>query len=115
MRAIAIPWVPEKDVFEQSLRLIVLLNLLDALYTTFWVVKGLAVEANPLMAGALMLSPQLFVLSKLALVSLSVYVLWTLREVPAARLASVPVALIYAFVGGQHLGFMGLLGWITFF
>jgi len=115
MRAIALPLVPEQDVFEQSLRLILLLNLLDALYTTFWVVKGFAEEANPLMAGALAISPSTFVLAKIALVSLSVSMLWRLRHLPAARLAAVPAGLIYAFIGGQHIGFLGLLAWVTIF
>ena len=67
--------------------------------------SGLATEANPLMAGALDSGPGLFILSKVALVGLAAALLYRNRFASTARLALVPVALLYAFVGGGHVGF----------
>ena len=99
----------QEDALERSLRLVILLNLMDALYTLAWVHWGWASEANPIMAGALDIGPAIFILSKIALVSLSVYTLWQNRDRALARLAVIPLAALYAFVGGQHLGFAGLM------
>ena len=99
-----------EDAFERSLRLILLLNLLDALYTSYWMGLGWMSEANPLMAHAFERGPGLFLLSKLMLVSLSVWVLWQHRDRQLARLSAIPLGMLYAFVGGQHLGFAALTG-----
>ena len=90
--------------FEGGLRALLVLNLLDAFATLTWVYLGHASEANPLMAMAIDAGPAAFVLSKVALVCLAVALLWRHREVITARLALVPLALLYALVGGGHLG-----------
>lgn len=99
-----------EDAFEKSLRLILLLNLLDALYTTYWLGLGWASEANPVMASAFELGPVLFLVSKLMLVSMSVWLLWRNRDRMLARLSAIPLGMLYAFVAGQHLGFAALTG-----
>jgi len=99
----------QEEALENALRLVVLLNLMDALYTLAWVHWGWASEANPVMAGAMDMGPAIFILSKIALVSLSVHVLWSNRDKLLARISVIPLALLYAFVGGQHLGFAALL------
>jgi len=99
----------QEEALERSLRLVILLNLMDALYTQAWVHWGWATEANPVMAGAMDMGPSVFILSKVALVSLSVWVLWNNRDQLMARLSVIPLAALYAFVGGHHLGFAGLL------
>jgi hypothetical protein len=91
--------------FEIGLRALLVLNLLDATATYFWVHTGLASEANPLMAGAISLGPSAFLLSKVALVGLAVLLLWRNREEHGARMALVPLSLLYAFVAGGHIGF----------
>jgi hypothetical protein len=91
--------------FEAGLGALVVLNLADALFTLGWVEVGLATEANPVMAGAMTLGPGLFVLSKVALVTLATTLLYRNRSLLTARLALVPLALLYAFVGGGHVGF----------
>lgn len=91
--------------FEAGLGALVVLNLADALFTLGWVEAGLATEANPVMAGALNLGPGLFILSKVLLVGFAAILLYRNRGTAAARFALVPVALLYAFVGGSHVGF----------
>ncbi len=91
--------------FEAGLRALLLLNLLDAFATLTWVLNGLAHEANPVMAQAIDLGPAAFVLSKVALVTLAAGLLWRNRSSLTARVALVPVVLLYAFVGGGHIGF----------
>lgn len=90
--------------FESGLRALLLLNLLDAFCTIAWIHWGHAAEANPLMAQAIGLGPAVFILSKVALVCLAVTLLWRHRHVASARLALVPLALLYAAVGGAHMG-----------
>ena len=90
--------------FEGGLRALLVLNLLDAFATLIWVHVGHASEANPLMAMAIDSGPAVFLLSKVALVCLAVTLLWRVREVAGARLALVPLALLYALVAGGHLG-----------
>jgi|GEM_PF-3009670 len=96
--------------FEGGLRILVMLNLFDALATLFWVEAGLATEANPVMAQALDSGPALFILSKVALVSLAVGLLWRLRAERFARIAAIPLGGLYALVAGGHVGFGMLAG-----
>jgi hypothetical protein len=96
--------------FENGLRALLVLNLADALFTLAWVQSGLASEANPVMAGAIDLGPAIFILSKIGLVSLAVLLLWRNRTRLSARLALVPLAMLYAFVAGGHVGFAILQG-----
>jgi len=101
--------------FEGGLKGLLLLNLFDGLSTVGWLHTGQATEANPVMAAAYAGGPALFLLSKLALVMLGVGLLWRIRHHKTARLAIVPLCLLYAFVGGGHVGwaigqFLGVLG-----
>lgn len=59
---------------------IVVLNLLDAMFTLAYTQGGLAREANPLLDRVLAGSPVGFVLVKLGLVSLGVALLWRWRH-----------------------------------
>ena len=52
---------------------ILVMNLIDAAFTIGWTSAGLATEANPLLDDVLARSPVLFMLAKLALVSLGKY------------------------------------------
>lgn len=90
--------------FEKALKAILVLNLVDLVSTQWWVITGVTTEANPLMAQALGAGPAAFMLAKLALVGLAVTLLWRHRERRMARVAAVPMALLYAFIGGSHLG-----------
>jgi hypothetical protein len=89
---------------------VVVLNLLDAMFTLVYTRSGVATESNPLMDQVLSHSPVLFMMAKLALVSLGVLVLWRLRERRAARFGLVATAgayttlLAYHLSGVEHLG-----------
>ena len=97
--------------FDRGLRAILWLNLVDALGTLTWLQMGLATEANPVMAWALELGPAVFILSKVALVCQAVGLLWRHRRNGGARLALVPVAILYALVVGTHIGFAMYQSW----
>lgn len=98
------------DVAERALGAILVLNLFDALATLFWVHGGFATEANPVMAQAMESGPAPFILAKVALVTLAAGLLWRLREHHMARLALIPLGLLYAGVCGGHVGFGVLAG-----
>lgn len=84
---------------EGIVKVTLVLNLLDALFTLVWVGTGLATEANPLLHDLVHEHPLAFVTSKLALVTLGSLLLWRLRRRP--------LAVIAIFVG--FLAYYGLL------
>jgi hypothetical protein len=90
--------------FHRALSALLLLNLFDAVSTSLWVGLGVTSEANPLMVTAMELGLGPFVLGKVALVGLAVWLLWGLRARMAARVAALPAVLLYCFIGGTHLG-----------
>ncbi|MBZ0233312.1 MAG: DUF5658 family protein [Deltaproteobacteria bacterium] len=83
--------------------LVIILNLLDALWTLCFVEAGVANEANPLMSSALGHGPVSFMVLKLALVSLSVLLLWRLRHRRSANVALYSGATAYSLVVAYHL------------
>lgn len=82
---------------------LLVLNLLDALFTLVWVRAGLAREANPLIAQLVNEHAVGFVLVKLALVSLGSWLLWQYRERPAAVIAIVAAFLTYYLILLYHI------------
>lgn len=83
--------------------LIFALNVVDAVATLYWVVNGLAREANPLMRELLGIHPLLFVFAKLSLVGLGVWVLWRHRHRPLAVVAIALLFLVYYGLTIYHL------------
>jgi hypothetical protein len=83
--------------------IVIILNLLDALWTLAFVEAGVAQESNPLMQRALALGPVGFVVAKLTLVSLSVLLLWRLRHRRTAALALCSGAMTYALIVAYHV------------
>lgn len=59
---------------------VVLLNLLDAVFTLVWVNLGVAEEANALLAHVLDQSAVAFVVVKMGLVSSGLALLWSQRQ-----------------------------------
>jgi len=104
-RASVLDGLTEMNSFDRGLRAILWLNLVDAVGTITWLHMGLATEANPIMNWAIQAGPGVFVVSKVSLVCLAVALLWRHRSVPTARLALVPVAMLYALIAGTHVGF----------
>ena len=86
-----------------ALKIIIVLNLLDACATIIWVESGLAYEANPLMRYLLDISPALFLFFKLLLVNLGISLLWIYRENTFARHVTIPVTAVYMGIGVYHL------------
>ena len=93
-----------QQAFERALGLVLVLNIIDAVLTSVWVVSGVATEGNPVMAAAMQYGFGPFVLGKVALVGLGVGLLYRYRTEVFARKAFIPAALLYSFVMGNHLG-----------
>lgn len=88
---------------------VLVLNVLDALFTLVWVRAGLAVEANSLMRDLIENNAFLFVATKLGLVSLGSLLLWRQRTHPIAVVAIFGVFLAYYFVLLYHLQYSSVL------
>ena len=82
---------------------VLVLNLLDALFTLVWVRSGLAQEANPLIDQLVNEHAVGFVFVKLGLVGLGSWLLWHRRERPAAVIAIVAAFLAYYLVLLYHI------------
>jgi hypothetical protein len=63
---------------------VLVINLIDAVLTLFWVGAGFAEEANPLLADLVKEHPVGFAVAKLGLVGLSSLLMWRLRHRPLA-------------------------------
>src|SRR5689334_9497117 len=81
-------------------------NLVDALFTIFYLQLGVAEEANPLMALAYRGSPLTFVVVKLFAVYIGVLLLTRYERFAQARWAMDGGALMYAAIAGYHLSFL---------
>ena len=80
------------------------LNLLDAVATLTWLQMGMAEEANPFMAYALMHGPLAFLCAKLLVILTAAYVLWNTRSHIYARIGVTFTCVIYAALAGYHAG-----------
>lgn len=83
--------------------IVIVLNMLDAVWTLTFIRIGAADEGNPLMDQALSHGPLLFMLAKLSLVSLSVLLLWRLRHRRAATVGLFSAAMTYVLICGYHV------------
>jgi len=83
--------------------LVIILNMLDAVWTLAFVRVGAADEGNPLMDQALAWGPVLFMIAKLTLVSLSVMLLWRLRHRRTATIGLFSAAMTYLVICGYHV------------
>lgn len=84
---------------------VLVLNLLDAILTLWWVTNGLAVEANTFLRDLVVEDPLQFVLAKIALVSLGSVFLWRLRYRPLAVIAIFGAFFVYYLVLLHHIRF----------
>jgi hypothetical protein len=83
---------------------LIVLNLLDAIFTLVWVEAGIAKEANLLLEGILSHSAIGFMLVKMALVSLGVLLLWRHRDRPLAVAGLGVACFAYNSLFVYHLG-----------
>ncbi len=103
-------WIGNAEHFrwlDGFLRVAVILNIADAVFTLWWVLTGRAREANPLLAQIIDYSPVLFILVKTTLCSLGLVLLWRLRRRPLAVIGLMIVFLAYYFLLLIHLGALG--------
>jgi len=82
---------------------IILMNLVDAMFTIVWVDLGAATEANPLMSVLLGLGTVPFALGKVLLVSLGCVILWRYQHRPLAIIALFLIFIMYYAVMVQHM------------
>lgn len=85
------------------LGLLVVMNLLDGIFTLVWVLSGQATEANPLMALLIDAHPLLFIIFKIALVNLGAILLWRLYHRRFALIAASFCVSVYASILGLHV------------
>ena len=96
--------------FRNGLILLMVFNIIDALYTLMWIQNGLAVEANPIMNSALSMGPGTFLIVKVLMVTLGLTLLWRLRASSFARIALIIPALFYSAIIGTHIAHSIRLG-----
>lgn len=82
---------------------VLVLNVFDGIVTLALIHTGLATEANPLMDELLGHGPVQFMFFKSALVSLSVLLLWRLRQQRIACLALYAAAATYGLLAIYHV------------
>lgn len=88
---------------EQIVRWILILNVLDATLTIYWVFTGQAKEANPLMDTLITTHPVLFVIVKCALVGMGSWLLWRYKKRPLAVVSIFGAFLTYYCLLLYHL------------
>jgi hypothetical protein len=81
-------------------------NLLDGIFTLIFLQLGVATELNPLMRSAYELSPLVFMVAKLAVVSGGLLLLCLHRGTRLARWATMAGAVLYAAIVAYHLTFL---------
>lgn len=90
-------------------KVVLLLNLLDAIFTLFWVEVGLAVEGNVLLRTAVEEHPIVFVMIKISLVSLGTFLLWKRRHHALAVVGLFVIFMVYYYLLLYHLRFASFI------
>lgn len=95
---------PSSDsAFEFALQAVLVLNLADAVLTSWWVSTGWATEANPLMNQVLELGVGPFLLTKAILGMTAVVILKAHRTHVLSRIGVVAILAVYLGVIGLHV------------
>jgi hypothetical protein len=82
---------------------IIVLCLLDAIFTILWLSTGLAIESNPFMGLLIDESHLLFVVVKMALTYMSVFILYKYRYIRKVLITSKILAILYLIIIIYHL------------
>jgi hypothetical protein len=90
-------------------KVVIALNLLDAVFTLVWINAGVAREANPLLAEIVRDQPVLFAVVKLGLVGFSSLLLWRYRHRPLAVVGIFIGFLVYYCLFLYHISFLSLV------
>ena len=96
-------------------KVVLALNLLDAMFTLVWINAGLAREANPLLAEIVRDHPVVFAVVKLGLVAGGSLLLWRYRSRPLAVVGIFTVFLVYYLLLLYHIGYLSLVVGILLF
>lgn len=88
--------------FARVLGTVVILNVLDGIFTLFWVLSGKAVETNPIMDLLLGIHPVLFISLKLALVNLGCILLLRFYTKSFALMSSLVAFGVYGAILVYH-------------
>nr|WP_244237503.1 DUF5658 family protein [Corallococcus llansteffanensis] len=88
---------------------LLMLNLMDGLFTLLFLQLGVAEELNPVMRAAYEHSPLLFMFSKLLIVNAGLCLLCLHRKLKASRFAIRAGAVVYAIIVVYHLAFLAHL------
>ncbi len=110
-RRLVTAWVGTAEHFEWLkliVKLVIVLNVIDAILTVIWIATGQAIEANPLLQDLAHGNPLQFVIVKLLLVSFGTWLLWRQRKRPLAVIAIFAAFLVYYFLIIYHLQSMNL-------
>ena len=91
--------------------ILIVLNIVDAIATAFWIENQLATEANPLMQNWFDIGPKYFISMKIALVSFCSVLLWKLRHKKLTYILLTPVVLVYVYIFAKHTN----IAWNVFF
>jgi hypothetical protein len=94
---------------EGIVRSVIVLNLLDAVFTLAWIQADLAEEGNAFIRDLAHGNALTFMLAKLSVVSLGVYLLWRRRSRPLAVVSVFVAFLLYYLVFLYHLEFSSIL------
>ena len=85
---------------------LLMLNLMDGLFTLLFLQLGVAEELNPLMRVAYEQSPLVFMFSKLVIVNAGLWLLCLHRRLKASRIAIRAGAVVYGIIVVYHLAFL---------
>jgi len=86
----------------------IVLNVLDACLTMYWISIGAATEANPILDYALQHGVWAFAVVKMSLVTVGTYLLWRFRERHTAVIGIFVAFAAYYFILLYHLQAMNL-------
>jgi hypothetical protein len=88
---------------------LIVLNVLDAVFTLIWLRNGMATEANVLVRRLVTEHAPLFLTVKISLVSLGAFLLWRRRRHPLAVVAIFASFFAYYVLLLHHLDFASWL------
>ena len=94
---------------EGIIKAVIILNLLDALFTLFWVKSGIVKEKNILLSDLITNHPMIFIAVKITLVSCGSILLWSFRKRILAVIGIFVVFVTYYLILLYHLKYSTIL------
>jgi hypothetical protein len=82
---------------------IIILCLLDAIFTMLWLSTGIAIESNPLMEFLINKSHLLFITVKMALTFASIHVLYKYKDIKGVLTTGKILAILYLVIIIYHI------------